>query len=147
MFESSDSFPRPSWLGLFFFYFWPFFNCRQPPSEFDSMALSGTLLPSISTFASGADVKHKAIMGHGTANLVSIKQVMVNSHALLAKFCCWWDEIMSSPHSYSSSSATAAGAWTVASSSLHNIWHSSACTDYLSSTSHWILFQAPKLET
>ncbi|XP_051962229.1 Krueppel-like factor 4 [Xyrauchen texanus] len=40
---------------------------RQPPSEFDSMALSSTLLPSISTFASGADVKHKAMMGPGTS--------------------------------------------------------------------------------
>ncbi|XP_059397745.1 Krueppel-like factor 4 [Carassius carassius] len=42
---------------------------RQPPSEFDSMALSGTLLPSISTFASDADVKHKAMTGPGTASL------------------------------------------------------------------------------
>lgn len=41
------------------------------------MALSGTLLPSISTFASDADVKHKAMTGPGTASLVSIKQVMV----------------------------------------------------------------------
>ncbi|XP_016349734.1 Krueppel-like factor 4 isoform X2 [Sinocyclocheilus anshuiensis] len=50
---------------------------RQPPSEFDSMALSGTLLPSISTFASDADVKHKAMTGPGMTSLVSIKQVMV----------------------------------------------------------------------
>lgn len=41
------------------------------------MALSGTLLPSISTFASDADVKHKAMTGPGTASLVSIKQVTV----------------------------------------------------------------------
>lgn len=38
---------------------------RQPPSEFDSMALSGTLLPSISSFA---DVKHNAIIGPGNAS-------------------------------------------------------------------------------
>uniref|UniRef100_A0A8C2DNK5 C2H2-type domain-containing protein n=1 Tax=Cyprinus carpio TaxID=7962 RepID=A0A8C2DNK5_CYPCA len=42
---------------------------RQPPSEFDSMALSGTLLPSISSFASDADVKRKAMTGPGTASL------------------------------------------------------------------------------
>uniref|UniRef100_A0A4W5NT04 Kruppel like factor 4 n=1 Tax=Hucho hucho TaxID=62062 RepID=A0A4W5NT04_9TELE len=39
---------------------------RQPPSDNDNMALSGTLLPSISTFASGPTVKNKS-MGH--ANL------------------------------------------------------------------------------
>ncbi|XP_041741368.1 Krueppel-like factor 4 [Coregonus clupeaformis] len=39
---------------------------RQPPSDFDNMALSRTLLPSISTFASGPTVKNKS-MGH--ANL------------------------------------------------------------------------------
>lgn len=44
-------------------------SCRQPPSDFD-MALSGTLLPSISTFASGAAVKNKPA---GPANIVSIK--------------------------------------------------------------------------
>lgn len=31
------------------------------------MALSGTILPSISTFASGTDVKHKAVLGPGAA--------------------------------------------------------------------------------
>uniref|UniRef100_A0A671P7Y4 Krueppel-like factor 4 n=1 Tax=Sinocyclocheilus anshuiensis TaxID=1608454 RepID=A0A671P7Y4_9TELE len=41
----------------------------QPASEFDSMALSGTLLPSISRFASDADVKHKAMTRPGTASL------------------------------------------------------------------------------
>ncbi|XP_071009499.1 Krueppel-like factor 4 isoform X1 [Oncorhynchus clarkii lewisi] len=40
--------------------------CRQPPSDFDNMALSGTLLPSISTFASGPTVKNKST---GHANL------------------------------------------------------------------------------
>lgn len=42
---------------------------RQPPSELDNMALSGTLLPSISTFTSGTDVKHKAVMGPATGSL------------------------------------------------------------------------------
>ncbi|XP_016109172.1 Krueppel-like factor 4 isoform X3 [Sinocyclocheilus grahami] len=42
---------------------------RQPPSEFDSMALSGTLLPSIASFASDADVKHKAMPGPGMSSL------------------------------------------------------------------------------
>ncbi|XP_076140993.1 Krueppel-like factor 4 isoform X1 [Alosa pseudoharengus] len=40
-------------------------SCRQPPSDFE-MALSGTLLPSISTFASGAAVKNKPA---GPANI------------------------------------------------------------------------------
>ncbi|KAJ7986858.1 hypothetical protein DPEC_G00332770 [Dallia pectoralis] len=37
---------------------------RQLPSDLDNMALSRTLLPSISTFASGPTVKNKS-MGHG----------------------------------------------------------------------------------
>ncbi|XP_010891124.1 Krueppel-like factor 4 isoform X2 [Esox lucius] len=49
---------------IFFSFF--FCSCRQPPSDLDNMALSGTLLPSISTFASGPTVKNKS-MGH--ANL------------------------------------------------------------------------------
>lgn len=52
------------------------FNCRQPQSELDNMAMSGTLLPSIATFASGGDVKHKAGRGPGTGGSVSIKQVI-----------------------------------------------------------------------
>lgn len=43
------------------------FNFRQPPNDVE-MALGGTLLPSISTFASGPAVKSKNI---GSANLVS----------------------------------------------------------------------------
>ncbi len=66
-----DSFPRPAWLKDYFICL-RFIDC----SEFDSMALSGTLLPSISTFASDADVKRKAMTGPGTASLVSIKQVI-----------------------------------------------------------------------
>lgn len=43
-------------------------NFRQPPNDVE-MALGGTLLPSISTFASGPTIKSKSI---GNANLVSI---------------------------------------------------------------------------
>ncbi|KTF78717.1 hypothetical protein cypCar_00038375 [Cyprinus carpio] len=57
---------------------------RQPPSEFDSMALSGTLLPSISSFASDADVKRKAMTGPGTASLVSIRQVIIDHRSVTA---------------------------------------------------------------
>ncbi|XP_064163318.1 Krueppel-like factor 4 isoform X1 [Anguilla rostrata] len=42
------------------------YSYRQPPSDFD-MALSGTLLPSISTFASGTTSKNKST-GPGTAS-------------------------------------------------------------------------------
>lgn len=44
-------------------------NFRQPPNDVE-MALGGTLLPSISTFASGPTIKTKSI---GSANLVSSK--------------------------------------------------------------------------
>ncbi|XP_074053705.1 Krueppel-like factor 4 isoform X2 [Macrotis lagotis] len=40
---------------------------RQPPGEFD-MALSGTLLPSISTFAAGAPAKEKGLRPAGAPN-------------------------------------------------------------------------------
>lgn len=47
------------------------FISRQPPNDVE-MALGGTLLPSISTFASGPTVKSKAI---GVANSVSSNAV------------------------------------------------------------------------
>ncbi|XP_056146753.1 Krueppel-like factor 4 isoform X2 [Lampris incognitus] len=45
---------------------------RQPPNDFE-MALSGTLLPSISTFASGTTVKNKII---GPANLGTTSELL-----------------------------------------------------------------------
>lgn len=54
--------------GFFFLHFLCFLsNFRQPPNDVE-MALGGTLLPSISTFASGPTIKTKSI---GSANLVS----------------------------------------------------------------------------
>ncbi|KAK1803313.1 hypothetical protein P4O66_004095 [Electrophorus voltai] len=43
---------------------------RQPPNDFESMALNGPLLPSISTFSSGAAVQRKPA-GQGASHLVS----------------------------------------------------------------------------
>ncbi|KAA0719657.1 Krueppel-like factor 4 [Triplophysa tibetana] len=60
---------------------------RQPPSELDNMAMSGTLLPSISTFASGGDVKHKAGRGPGTGGSVSIKQRWMEDMSQLNRPC------------------------------------------------------------
>ncbi len=65
------------------------------------MALSGTLLPSISTFASDADLKHKPKKGPGSASLVSIQQVIIG-HRSVTGIC--HRLLVISP---------AAGAWTV----------------------------------
>lgn len=54
--------------GFFFLHFLCFLsNFRQPPNDVE-MALGGTLLPSISTFASGPTIKTKST---GSASLVS----------------------------------------------------------------------------